>query len=356
MNKILFSILLILGTQLYATQSDQPNSDKIEKKKTFRKEFKVNSQNQLTLRNQYGDIHITTWNENNISIEVVVTAAAKDEKAVDRKLEDIDVHFSQGVQLVSAITDISDSNWSFFKNNNVQFKINYYVKMPIHNLLDVTNEYGFIYLSALEGSSKINCEYGGISIESLQNDRNDINLEYCNNSKIQSLHNAHITSDYSTLYIGSVDNLTLKADYGHTEIEAVGGLTVEADYGDLKVNNANVIIGDNEYLNLNIGKINKKLVLDCDYGMIKINKIAKSFELIDIESSYLNLDLKLEENPNFSFDIENEYGDIKFNGLNPTYTYKETDGFDKKYQGAVGSKGTALVKLESEYGNISLGI
>jgi hypothetical protein len=352
MNKILFSIIMILGTQLYATPFDHPDSDKIEKKKTFRKEFNVGNQNQLTLNNQYGDIHITTWNENSISIEVIVTASSSDEKAADRKLEDINITFTQGTQTVQAVTDISDSNWSFFKKNNVQFKINYYVKMPIQNHLIVTNAYGFINLSTLEGSSKITCEYGGISIENLKNDDNVIQLEYCNNSKIQNIHNAKITSDYSNLTIGSVDNLTLNADYGHTVIDAVGGLNFRADYGDLKINNANVIVGQNDYLNLSIGKINKKLNLNCDYGTLKINKVDPNFEWIEINAEYVNLDIKLDANPNFSFDIQNDYGDIKFNKLTPTFTYKEVDGSEKNYKGTVGSKGTSTIKIRLEYGNL----
>jgi hypothetical protein len=129
----------------------------------------------------------------------------------------------------------------------------------------------------LEGSSKITCEYGGVyPLKTFKNDHNDDNqLNIVITPKFSPMHNAKITSDYSSLYIGSVDNLTLKADYGHTEIDAVGGLNrrwqIMEDLTSQQCQCHHV--GQNDYLNLSIGKINKKLVLNCDYGTLKINKI-----------------------------------------------------------------------------------
>jgi hypothetical protein len=62
------------------------------------------------------------------------------------------------------------------------------------------------------------------------------------------------------------------------------------------------------------------------------------------------------QTPTFSFDIQNDYGDIKFNKLTPTYTYKEVDGSEKNYKGTVGSKGTSTIKIRLEYGNLEFRI
>jgi hypothetical protein len=354
MKPILFSLALLFNYQLIFAEI-HPLEVKIEKKKTYKKEYNVNDNNTLHIDNEYGNINITTWNENRIYIEVIVTASAKEEKWVDSKLDEIKIYMSQTGNSVSARTEISDDNWNWgFSNKKIQFKIDYFIKMPIKNNVILNNEYGRISLSELEGESKISCDYGGITIGELKNSNNHLDLEYCNNSTIEYAKNINIEAAYSSLQLTKIDNSTLSAAYCKTIIESVGALTYEVDYGSLKIGNANIVKGNNDYLNLTIDQINKRLDISCDYGNLKINSISKNFESIDIDSDYLSIKLGLDSQTYFKFDLSNDYAQISFDGFTPTYTYKAIESSEKTYRGYVGSQNAGTISIRSSYGGISI--
>lgn len=354
MKTILFNLALFLNCTLVFASSNPFENTKIEKKKVYKKEYNVNSNNTLKVSNQYGDVKITTWKENKIEIEVTVTASAKDEKWADQKLEDIKIYMSQNGNIVNAYTEISSNNWNWFSNKNIQFKINYAIKMPITNHIEINNDYGYVYIPDLEGDSNISCDYGGVTIGQLKSNNNVLNIDYCNNSSIEYAKNIKVNADYSTLSMTTIDNITLNADYSNTTIDAVGALSYSADYGNLKIKNANVIIGSNDYLNLSIGQINKRLDINCDYGNLKIDRVSKNFESIKIQSDYLSIKLGLESSTKFTFDLQNEYAQISIDGFSPKYTSKSLESFEKKYKGFVDDENASPIKIQSSYGNIDI--
>ena len=64
--------------------------------------------------------------------------------------------FIHTTTLVKAKTRINNSrhSWSIWGNRkNVNYQIDYLVKMPITNNVTVHNEYGGVYLDTLEGTS-----------------------------------------------------------------------------------------------------------------------------------------------------------------------------------------------------------
>ena len=46
-------------------------------------------------------------------------------------------------------------------------KINYTIKMPVNNSLNLNNDYGAINLNKLDGKATINCDYGKLIIGEL---------------------------------------------------------------------------------------------------------------------------------------------------------------------------------------------
>jgi len=354
MKPILFSLVLIFNYHWIFAEI-HPLETKIEKKKTYKKEYNVSNNNTLSVYNQYGNINVTTWNENKVSIEVIVTASAKEEKWADKKLDEIKIYFSQTGNTVSAKTEISEENWSWgFSNKKIQFEINYFIKIPITNNVVLNNDYGHINLSDLEGDSKISVDYGGVNIGQLKSNNNILDLEYCNNSTVEYAKNIIVNADYSSLSLTKIDNISLTADYCNTTIDAVGALSYNVDYGSLKIGNAHVIKGNNDYLNLTIGQINKRLDISCDYGNLKIDRVAKSFESIDIDSDYLNIKLGFDPTTEFKFDLSNDYGQISFDSFTPTYTYKAIESSEKTYRGYVGSQNAATISIRSSYGSIKV--
>ena len=132
---------------------------KYEKTKTIKKEFSVNADALLEIKNKYGNVDVVSWSENRIVIVVTITTSGNDEGKVEDKLDDITVDFESSSSHVSAVTRIGNSSSSWFNwgKNNVNYKIDYTVKMPVTNNANLVNDYGSISLNELKGDAKINC-------------------------------------------------------------------------------------------------------------------------------------------------------------------------------------------------------
>src|SRR6478735_5950093 len=98
MKKLHNLLLLLLLIPFLGFSNDAFN---YEKQKTINKSYVVNSDAGLNIENSYGNIFVTTWNEDKIEIDVIIKVSGNDEKWVNQKLEGIDVSFTALKNMVS---------------------------------------------------------------------------------------------------------------------------------------------------------------------------------------------------------------------------------------------------------------
>lgn len=352
MYKLLIVLFLI---PLAITATDKKG--KYTKNKVINKEFKVNKNATLNISNKYGNIDIVTWAENKIVIKVSITTNGNDEEKVKKRLAQIDVEFESNSTLVSAKTMIekNSSSWNLWeKNNNVNIEINYQVKMPVTNNVDLNNDYGGISLDKLEGSSKINCDYGKLNIGELLNSDNTINIDYTNNSTIQYMKDGTINADYSTLYINKAGRTKLNADYSHMSFGMLVDLNFNCDYGDLKIETIGNLKGNSDYMNTTVGKLNGSGEFIIDYGSLKIKELGQNLKNLNIQSSYTHVKLGLHPNVSFNITASLNYGGFKYgNGF--TFNKEIVKSSSKYYEGYYNSPNSgAKISIKSSYGSISL--
>ncbi len=310
-------LLLFFLIPLTITATDKKG--KYTKTKTIQKEFSVSQDATLNVVNKYGNIDIVSWNENKVVFDITITTNGNDEEKVEKRLEQIDVKFDASSSNVSAKTIIEKNaiSWSLWgKKNNVSIEINYKIKMPVTNNVDLTMDYGGINLDKLEGSSKIDCDYGSLNIGELLNSDNHINVDYTKNSNIEFMKDGSINADYSKIHIEKTGSVKLNADYSELSFGKLADLEYNCDYGSLKVESAGNLKGVSDYMHTTIGSLSGSGEFDIDYGSLKIKELASNFKLLNVKSSYTHV--KLGVNPNTSFDIT----------ANLSYTsFKKPDGF-----------------------------
>ncbi|WP_437824465.1 hypothetical protein [Tenacibaculum mesophilum] len=348
--KVLF-LLLFIPTLLVA------NDKKHEKSKNIRKTFSVNKNATLYINNKYGNVNVATWNENRIEINVKITVKGNDLSNVERKLKAIDVQFEATPSLVEARTIIekTKSSWSWWGSNNTNYKINYFVKMPITNNADLNNKYGNIELDKLEGKSNINCDYGKIQIDQLLNETNNINLDYCGTSEINFMKSGNLSVDYSKLTIQKSENLKVNADYSTMKIGTATDVDFNSDYGSISVDNASGINGNSDYASIKIGTIRKNLKVNTDYGSVRVRNIKKGFESVVIDGSYAGIKLGTNSNNNFTFTVDLGYAGFGY-PENYVNMFKSINKSSKKYYEGTFGKGNSnsTISIKSKYGGISL--
>ncbi|PHQ55601.1 MAG: hypothetical protein COC16_04855 [Lutibacter sp.] len=353
--KNMYKIILILFLiPLTITATDKKG--KYTKTKTINKEFKVSENATLNVKNKYGNIVITTWDKNQIEIEVTITTNGNDEGKVEKRLEQINVEFDASSSNVWAKTIIekSSSSWNLWGNkHNVNMQINYLVKMPITNNVDLSNDYGAISIDKLEGTAKIDCDYGKLTIGELLNSDNRIELDYTNKSIIEFMNDGEIDADYSRLHIEKSGKTKLNSDYSHLSFGTVENLEYDCDYGDLKIENVGNIYGNSDYMHTTVDKLSGTGNFDSDYGSIKIKELGENFKTLKVEASYTHIKFGLNPSVSFNISASLSYGKLKYDdGF--TFNKEIKKSSSKYYEGYYNSSNsTNSITLKSSYGSVS---
>lgn len=331
---------------------------KHEKSKIIKKEYKVNEHAKVSINNKYGNLNITTWDKNQVEIEVTITVKGDDLDSVEERLANIDVNFEASESLVYAKTifEKEQKRWSFWKkNSNINYQINYKVKMPKSNSVALNNDYGSIFLDNLSGKADINCDYGEISIGELSNNNNNINLDYCSSSTISYMKSGHVNIDYSKISIEESENLKVNTDYSTSNFDKVGNINFNADYGSITIEEATNVHGNSDYASMRFGTIKKSLIIDTDYGAITVKRLLKGFENIEIDGQYAGIKIGVDSNAVFDFELDLQYAGFKGEDDKMEFFKKISKTTKKYYEGKFGKgKTNSKVKIKSQYGGVSI--
>lgn len=352
------ALLLLLIPTLVLGNNNPAWNGAHTKEKTIKKEYSVNSNATLKVGNSYGNINVLTYSGNKVMIEVTIKTNSNNAEKAQEKLDEITVEFNASSELVSAQTIFnrkkSKSWWNGWGNsNNVNMEINYVIKLPITNNVDLNNDYGNINLEKLEGRAVLNCDYGKITTKELMADNNSISFDYTNNSYFEYIKSGKINADYSDFTVAKAKKLSIDADYTKSNIKIAEDVTFTCDYGSFTVENINNLQGNGDYLTLVIGDVYKNVEINADYGSIKIGKMTANAGNVNIVANYAGITIGYDAAYNFKFDLDLEYASLRdSDGFE--FSKKKVESNEKYYQGYYGSSTTSnYVKINSDYGSVT---
>ncbi len=321
------------------------------KQKSIKKAYVVNLDANLNIDNSYGNITVTTWDEDKIEFDITIKVSGDNEKWVIQKINDIDVAINALKGLVTANTMIGNS--SYKSNRNSNFEINYSVKIPKNGSVKLNNKYGNITTSDLNGISDITCKYGKITLGKLNNNHNTIQIEYCPNSSIDVLKNGFVTAKYSELKINETKKLDLVSNYTDVAIQEGDVINYNSKYGTIKIQNVSTLNATGNYLTLKVGAIFDKLNLSTKYSNASIGIINAKANSIAIVAGYSEIAIGYQPNFAFNFNVIVKYANFKFDN-DLEINNKEESGNTKTYIGFYKKKGDNMVSIISDYGNVTL--
>ncbi len=357
MKTLLFNRYLLVLLAVCLTSQTYANDlkGKHTKEKTIRKEFDVNADALLKIDNSFGNLVLNSWNENRVVIEVHITVNGNNENKVNQRLEEIDVDFDASSSMVSARTIFNKgSGWGWKGNNNVNLQINYTIKMPVKNSVNLSNDYGNIILDRVDGHAKISCDYGRMDLGELRGRNNELNFDYTSKSEIGYMNSGEINADYSGFTIEKTGNIVLRADYTNARIMEMENLDYNCDYGSVEVAKVNNILGRGDYVNVKLGQVSGNVDLEADYGGIQIEKMTAEAGNVDIRTNYTGIKLGYDSAYHFDFQITTEYAgvsgkeDLEIN----ISREKSKERYYEGYHGSANSGNS--MRINSDYGSISL--
>ncbi|WP_341221286.1 hypothetical protein [Polaribacter atrinae] len=355
--KPIYKIILLLLLFPLVTHANTDRK-KHEKNKIITKVFNVNKDAKVALNNKYGSLNITTWDKNKVEIKVTITIQGDDLDDVEERLSTIDVLFNANASLVEAKTMIENQNsaWSWWgKSKKINYKINYVVKMPRSNSVNLHNIYGDIYLDNLDGSAAISCDYGKVSIVRLSGIKNTVNLEYCTTSSINYIKEGVIKSDYSKLNIRTSENLKINANYSTIKLDNTKNIDFNCDYGSIYIEEAEEIIGSSDYVSMHFGTVKKNLNIETDYGSLTVQNLVKDFKNVTINGEYAGIRIHIDSDTVFEFMIDLEYASFSGDDDKMELFKSISKSTKKYYEGKFGKGNTnSKLKITSQYGGVSI--
>nr|WP_199001675.1 hypothetical protein [Flavobacterium sp. ASV13] len=324
----------------------------ISKQKNIKKTYIVNSNAGIDIDNKYGNITVSTWDEDKVDLDITIKVTGTNESWVNDKLNSIDVDITALKSLVTAVTNISNSSFKSKGSSNF-FEINYVIKLPKNGTVKLNNKYGNITTLNLESTTDISCKYGKLISGKLNGGTNKITLGYCQNSTIDYIKNGAIEARYSGLKINESGNLNIDANYTDITLQDGENIKYDSNYGTFKFQKINSLEGSGNYLTVSIGDISKDLNINTTYSKINVESLNEKPKNVTLNTAYTNMTLNYNTNYAFDFDINTKYGSIK-NDSSLDVLVTETKSSSKKVSGFNKKKGQSKIIVNSSYGNVTL--
>jgi hypothetical protein len=312
MKKQFYILLTTLSIALLSSASFALGNEPLaEKTKSYSKTYPLGGGDNVNLNNQFGELKVTTWNKNEIKVDIQITAKANTDEAAQNILDNIYIEDSKNGNTVSFQTKMRNNKGNWNKGNKKDYKdqgmsINYLVYMPATTLLNATNSFGAMIIPDMKAAVTLNSKFGSLTTGSLAQVR-DINVEF-GEAWIEAMNGGKVSIKFSK---GSIKNLT-------------GNIEARFEFCD-------------------------KIRLNVDNNVKDIN----------IRSSYSNLYLNTPTNLSSAVTVKTSFGDftnksgfdIKEQGKNDD---KYGPKFDKLYIGNAGSGGNKM-NIKADFGDVIIG-
>lgn len=354
MKKKLFSFSLVLltlaYTSLYAIES---NTEKI---KVINKNYKVNTNDKLTIENQFGKVSVETWDKNEIDVEITIKVNTKSESKSLSLLNDIDVN---DIKINNNVNSKSVYLKTILPNNiasvgKQSISIDYVVKMPMTSALNLQNKFGNVYMGDFKSALQLNVSYGAIKINKLIGENKRISVSF-GSADIDYIDDVDLESKYSKLTIEKIIKGEIKNQFGKTYINDAGDLRITQKYGDLDIRKVNDIIAQIEFSNLDIDAIGKSADLTLKYsGNADLGQISSSVDVLKVNAAFSTVYMKFTETADLDFNAQLRFGDLKINNIKINEYMKNVNenSNHKSYKGKIGKGGGGNLILDSNYSTI----
>lgn len=312
--RIVLPLLLLLQVNLFA--QDDKNDNKNEnyndnkkkyefvKTKSVNKSYNVSSSDKLNIQNSFGSVKVTTWDRNEIKVDVDIEVSANTEALAQKMLDRISVTDEKGSKGISFETKMKDINNS--KDEKSTMHINYSISMPSNNALTVKNEFGSTTIPDFRGEVDLTSKFGSLTTGNL--------------ASIKSIH----------------------VEFGKANLA--------------NINSAPVTI---KFSKAVISKLSGAVKMNLEFcSSVRLN-LDVNLSSLDLKTSYSTVNLKPLGDLSASYNISTSFGSFK-NTSNIKFS-SDGDGednrgpkFDYEYSGRSGS-GSIPIKVKSSFGKIIVG-
>ncbi|WP_439185344.1 hypothetical protein [Carboxylicivirga taeanensis] len=239
MKKLLLYILCIVASlplTSVSAQDDNSTPDRVEKpsikEQTFQKTFDAERINELKLTNEHGFVHVSTWNEETVQVDIIVNIETRYESNLEDLLKLLTFtnrSYSKKLDLKTVFSE------DFF--SNYPFTINYMVKVPSRLNLSVTNSIGDVRIDSINGNINLTQSYGHLELTNIAKDKqHKLNLSFVE-GRIDSFGQLTASFQNCTLNIGNGQKVNTETSYCMASFVNINSMNLKTFTDRLTVTN-----------------------------------------------------------------------------------------------------------------------
>ncbi len=350
MKTIVKIVMIALAAMLLLAIKGASAAD--EYTKVIKRDFQVNPDASLAIRNKFGKVHINNWEKNEIALEVTITVSASGQESAARRFERISIDINGTAGQVTANTLIEEGKFS----GKGKFSVDYLVHMPVSNRLDLSNKFGDIFINEIKGKTKIDLSYGNMEARKLDNSDNLLEISF-GKARINWITGAVLTLRYSEMSLDYAGSLRMNSKFSNLDADKIIALNMVQEGGKLDIDKSSSVESKSKFTDIQVGRIDQSLNLDIQYGNCDIDEIPPGFTMVNIRNRYGNVTVNLDDNARYSLDAEMSYCELDFPEKESKMTYRSITHTTRHYKGYVRSadqSASSRVTVNSAYGNVRL--
>ena len=350
--------LLFIGASSSFAQTEEKRVDRT---------FNVNSDTRLHIDNRFGKVHINTWDQSKIEVEVVIKAEGS-ESAVREILDRINIDIDESSSVISVETEIQNSRRGW---RNEKFQIDYAIKMPKSNPLNLDHRHGDIYLDHFSGPLDLELAHGQIVAEELSG-KSSIVLRHGNGGRIAGIGSGALDiQHYNRLRVGKIGDVDLELAHANLEIAEAGDLEAEIRHTVLQMDDAGALDLDLQHSKLEGGtirslraelqhssvemeRLQQFLDASSNHGEVKVDKLAKGFSSVEFEGNHSFIGLDLEPGASARLKANLHYGKLHYSKSDIDMSYVNIEDQRAEYKGTIGSNPQGEIVIDGNYTDCSV--
>ncbi len=290
---------------------NSPNGDQqVKKQRLINKSYPVTADDKLEIDNQFGNVALSTWDKNEITVDIEIGARAATDERAQEIMNKLDVKDSKDGHIIAfktTVDEIHNGGKNKAGEGERSFYIDYVIHMPTGNSLQIENSFGKTEVADFKGL-------------------------------------VSLTSKFGSLNTGKLDNVDL----------------IDVEFGKAfitEINNGRVIFKYNDQSR--IGKVNGDVKITSEFsGNVQLT-VANNIKELSVFESYSTVRMVVEKSLSADIDVHTSFGSFRNESGFSINENKESDEndygpkFDKDYSGRAG-EGRAKIRIKSSFGTVRL--
>lgn len=357
-KKQLLGLILLAGT---LSISGQQFSDS----KTLMKSFTVGENAAVEVTNKYGDIHVTHSPGNEVTVRAEITASSNTGDKLKNMMSDVEVRMTMAGETVIVQTSFSKGITTLFESlkgltkNLINFesklKIDYYIECPAQTSLRITNSYGDVYIGDEIPDLTLRLSNGSLDAGAVRN-AGLMELTFCK-ANVRSISKGKITLSFSELRTKETGDISLSSVSSKVWVDHGNKIDIDSKRDDMSLGPVSVITGVSYFSDIRLAEIAEEISLSMKYGNFSCENVSDRFSLIDIKSSYTDVDLVMSEKASYNMEIRHTNAFVSLPGIKPAPAENEISAEEKIYLTTArvgGSPDRSRIRIDATRGEIRI--